>query len=104
MKHSAYTLHDVKAGTYSPPFYQPNDALAKRLLADLVADLGTTPGRHPADFRMYKIGTFEDSSGVLQCFDALEHVADAISFVRIEFELFKDVPQETLRPSNGKAL
>lgn len=75
----AYTLHDSKALTYSPPFFQHNDALAIRMLTDLVADTNTAPGRHPADFRMYCVGTYDDLTGSFTPHNIIEHVMDAIS-------------------------
>lgn len=77
----AYTLHDVKALTYSPPFYQTNHALAVRMCKDLVADINTTVGRHPADYKLYCVGTFDDATGKLEPLNIIEHVTDIISLV-----------------------
>lgn len=77
----AYTLHDVKALTYSPPFFTSNDGVAKRMVADLVQDTNTTVGRHPADFRLYKAGTFDEGNGVLTPLSILEHVVDCVALV-----------------------
>lgn len=77
----AYTLHDVKACTYSPPFFMANDALAKRALSDLVQDSNTQPGRHPSDFKLYKVGYFDDQKGQVIPIDVIEHIVDAISLV-----------------------
>lgn len=76
----AYTLHDVKALNYSPPFYQPNDNLAKRAVSDLVNDANTTPGRHPSDFKVYCVGTFDDATGKFTPLDIAEHIVDCIAF------------------------
>lgn len=75
----AYTLHDSKALTYSPPFFQHNDALAIRMLTDLVADTNTAPGRHPGDFRMYCVGFYDDLTGIFTPVNVIEHVMDAVS-------------------------
>lgn len=77
----AYTLHDVKSLTYSPPFFQPNNAMAVRMVQDLVADPGTTPGRHPSDFKLYCIGSYDDGNGMLQPLPIIEHVVDAVALV-----------------------
>lgn len=77
----AYSLHDVKALNYSPPFFQHNNGLATRMLQDLVNDQGTSVGRHPADFKLYCVGVFDDSNGSFQPFPAIEHVMDAIALV-----------------------
>lgn len=77
----AFTLHDTKALNYSPPFFQPNDAMAVRMLMDLVADLNTSVGRHPSDYRLYCVGTYDDAKGLLEAFPIPEHIKDAISCV-----------------------
>lgn len=77
----AYTLHDVKAVSYSPPFFCANDAIAKRMLADLVSDKNTMPGRHPSDFKLYAVGTFDEGNAVITPFDVAMHIVDAISLV-----------------------
>lgn len=77
----AYTLHDVKALTYSPPFFTSNDQVAKRMVSDLVNDNNTMVGRHPSDYKLYKIGTFDEGNGAMQPFAIPEHVLDCISLV-----------------------
>lgn len=77
----AYTLHDVKALTYSPPFFQSNNALAIRMLDDLVNDKNTSVGRHPSDFKLYCVGSYDDSNGALTPLNIIEHVCDAIALV-----------------------
>lgn len=80
MIYKAYTIHDRKALTYSPPFFQLQDGQAVRMLQDLVGDTGTQIGRHPADFVLYRIGTYDDSNGGMSA-TVLEHVVDAIALV-----------------------
>lgn len=84
----AYTLHDTKALTYSPPFFVNNDALAIRMLTDLVNDPNTSPGRHPADFRMYCVGSYDDQNGKLLSLDIPNHVMDAVSLVQRQADFF----------------
>lgn len=77
----AYTLHDVKAVTYSPPFFTTNDQVARRMVSDLVNDPSTSVARHPADYRLYKAGTFDEGNGVLTPLSILEHVVDCVALV-----------------------
>lgn len=86
----AYTLHDVKALNYSPPFFQHNDGLAIRMLSDLVADMNTSVGRHPADFKLYCVGSYDDTNGRLIPLNIIEHVMDAISCVPPQRDLFNN--------------
>lgn len=75
----AYTLHDVKALSYSPPFFTTNDMVARRMVSDLVNDKNTSVGRHPADYKLYKIGTFDEGNAVMTPLSIPEHVVDCVS-------------------------
>lgn len=85
----AYTLHDVKALTYSPPFFQATDGQATRAVQDLVTDMSTTVGRHPSDFKLYCIGTYDDATGALQGLAPMVHVIDAVALVPKQPDMFK---------------
>lgn len=91
----AYSLHDVKALTYSPPFFQHNNALATRMLDDLVQDNNTSVGRHPADYKLYCVGTYDDAKGLLTPITPMEHVMDAVALVQLKANpLFGDQRKE----------
>lgn len=78
---NAYSLYDVKALTYSPPFYCAAHGQAVRMVMDLAGDNNTMVGRHPADFTLFCVGRFNDQSGELVANDVREHVADVLSLV-----------------------
>lgn len=81
-KLNAYTLHDVKALIYNPPFFTNNDALAKRMCSELVADPNTTIGRHPSDFKLYRLGVYDQSNGTFDLLPIMEHVVDCVALVQ----------------------
>lgn len=87
MINNAYSLFDTKSLLFSPPFYQPVDGAAVRLLADLVNDPNTTVGRHPADFVLYQLGTFDDQKGTLSPLEIKRHVIDAVALVTVSRQL-----------------
>lgn len=64
-----YTIFDDKAKIYNKPFYMHNDAVALRALTDLADDPNTDVHKHPEDFVLFKLGTFDDVSGK---FDLIE--------------------------------
>lgn len=66
MMQNAYSLFDKKVEAYGNPFFMPNDAAAVRSVGDAAADRSTTLARHPADFSLYSIGSFDDSTGRLE--------------------------------------
>lgn len=79
----AYSLHDMKALQYHPPFFQSTDASAVRALRDLVNDMNTTVGRHPSDFKLYCVGTYDDETGRFEPVYPMMHVMDAVSLVPV---------------------
>lgn len=66
MKVKVFSIRDDKAAAYMPPFYFQNDGQALRAFMDLVKDPNSNCHRHPGDFRLYRLGYFEDESGKLE--------------------------------------
>lgn len=75
---NAYTLYDCKALTYSPPFYATAHGSAVRMVMDLAADPNTSVGRHPADYTLFCVGMWNDSTGNLLPNDVREHISDVL--------------------------
>lgn len=78
---SAYTLHDVKALQYNPPFFAINDAIARRMVGELATDLNTSVGRHPSDFKLYKLGSYDDAKAEFHLLPIMEHVVDIVALI-----------------------
>jgi len=76
----AYTIFDTKGLTYSNPFYAPTDGAAVRIVQDAANDLNTQLGRHPADFVVYNVGTYDDQNGIFQATERV-HVIDVVALV-----------------------
>jgi len=59
-------IFDVAAGVYSRPFFCGSKGLAVRMFQDEVGrDAADNPMfKHPQDFRLFYLGTFDDNSGV----------------------------------------
>lgn len=77
---NVYTLYDVKSETYGLPYFAVNDAIAMRTCYDgcLMAD--STVSRHPEDFTIYRLGYYDDSTGVITCSQRV-HVVDVVSLI-----------------------
>ncbi len=65
MKQKIFTVLDSKAMAYLPPFFLPNEAVAKRIFGDMVTDITHQFGKHPEDFSMYYLGEFDDQSSII---------------------------------------
>jgi len=65
MKLNVYSVLDTKTGIFCRPFFMPNDAAALRDLQFAAADLSTDVGRYPSDFNLFRIGSFQDVTGLI---------------------------------------
>lgn len=66
MKLGVYALKDVKVGFWKP-FTQPNDAVAQREFDNLVnASNDSFIVQNYEDLELYKLGEFDDETGVLK--------------------------------------
>lgn len=76
-----FAVRDVKADAFGNPFVAQHVGIAVRSLTDAVNDpnLATDIARHPADFVMYELGTFDESSGQIVPVEIPTQVATAIS-------------------------
>ncbi|QCQ84590.1 nonstructural protein [Blackfly microvirus SF02] len=74
-------MFDRKALIFHTPFFAVTDGAAVRSFADLVNDPNSTVSRHPTDYVLYRVGVFDDASGMLHGADPVNHIIDAISLV-----------------------
>lgn len=84
----AYSIYDRKALVYHPPFYYPTDGAAVRAFSDVTHDTSTQMGRHPGDFALYCVGTYNDTKGELAALSPLRHVVDAVALLQKQPDLF----------------
>lgn len=95
----AYSIFDTKALQYHPPFYSSTDGAAVRSLSDLANDPNTNIGRHPADYVLYCVGTWDDNKGDFAPVSPLMHVMDAVALVKLTPEL--PIEQVAVQRPNG---
>lgn len=65
MIYQVLSIRDSKADIFYPPQFKATTNEAKRDFHALVNDPGTMPGKYPADFSLFSIGTYDASSGTL---------------------------------------
>lgn len=98
----AYTIYDNKALQYHAPFFASTDGSAVRSLSDMVSDPNTTIGRHPGDYVLYCIGSYDDQIGAMLPISPLRHVIDAVALVKLQPSLFQDATPVPSRMANGQ--
>lgn len=69
MKINAYVIFDAPAQIYNKPFYFLNDQIAERAMGDLINDASTDIANHPADFTLWNIGTYDDTTAQFESND-----------------------------------
>jgi hypothetical protein len=65
MKIKIYSVYDAVAKVWNQPFYQMNDQVAQRTIANCVNTQGHNYNMNPEDFSLYFIGEFNDQDGII---------------------------------------
>lgn len=61
-----FAVYDLKAKHFWPPYVSVTAATGIREFGDLVASERTPLGKHPEDYVLYQVGTFDDVQGVVE--------------------------------------
>lgn len=81
MKLLIFTVYDIKAAAYLPPFYLNTSGQALRSFIDTVNDPAHHFNKHPEDYLLYKLGTFDDGDAGFIVLDVPELLAKAIECI-----------------------
>lgn len=63
MNLKVYSVFDSKAEAYLPPFFVPKRAQAIRMFTSAAQDASHVFCKHAADYTLFEIGDFDDSTG-----------------------------------------
>lgn len=77
-----FAVLDTKAGAFMSPFCVPATGVAIRSFADAVNQSGHEFGKHPEDYRLGQIGTYDENSGVVVAVHPIEWLGFGTDFVR----------------------
>lgn len=75
-----YSVFDSKAKAFMQPWYAANQFVALRHFVSAVNDPATVFYKHPSDFVLYRLGSFNDETGVLWASDQLLNLGLAATF------------------------
>ncbi len=97
MKHKLFSIFDVKAQAYLPPFCLPERGMAIRVFGDCVNSSDHQFGKHPGDYTLFELGSFDDSVCVVSCspsamkvVNGLEVVVQDVAGSQVELELVSE--------------
>ena len=79
-----YSIFDNKADSFSPPFVAVSHGVATRMFSELANDGQSQVSKHPADFKLVCIGTFDEQTGDIGSADLRESLGFASDYVRKE--------------------
>lgn len=66
MKVGIYAVYDQASGIYDGPVPQKTDNAAMRGFLDLAHNDQSVISKHPSDFSLWRIGTYDDSTGEIE--------------------------------------
>lgn len=75
-----YSIRDDKTGAYNTPFFAENDIYCQRIVGMMVADKRTQLNHYPADFTLYRIGDFDNKTGLIISHEPM-HICNCIQLV-----------------------
>jgi len=63
MLHHVFSVYDEKAEAYLPVFQLPTSPMATRIFGECVNSREHQFGKHPGDYTLFVVGTFDDETG-----------------------------------------
>jgi hypothetical protein len=75
-----FTVFDSKAETYMPPFFVPSKGLAIRAFEDCVNSEDHHFGKHPSDYTLFELGSFDTDTGLFKTPDR-NPVGNGVEFI-----------------------
>lgn len=76
-----YSIYDEKVEAYGQPFFAPTNPAAIRMFTDLTMDHNSSVSRHPQDYTLYQLGTYDDSTGKLESFENAVNLGRANEYI-----------------------
>lgn len=89
MKLNAYTIFDTASGVYMRPFFAAADGEALRGFKDIATDATHQVGKHPEDYTLFRLGSFNDTTAALQG-EAPEKLMTGLEAVSIDRQVNRD--------------
>ena len=62
MKQLMFVIYDSKANAYLQPWFLTTEPMAIRAFTDLANDSDSNVSRHPEDYTLFNIGSFDDNT------------------------------------------
>jgi len=104
MKLEIFAVYDIKARAYLPPFFLPRKEMAARIFGECINSKEHQFGRHPADYTLFHLGTFDDENAELSCPHAPHSMGAGVEYLEakvVSEDLFATDAPHHLNTSAG---
>lgn len=75
-------VFDIKAKAYMQPWFAGNVGSAMRAFGDEVSKEGSPLGRHPEDYQLFELGSYDDSTGLIIGASPCKLLCTALDYVK----------------------
>jgi len=83
MLHTMIAVKDAKIGSFARPVAVVNEATGVRAFADAVNDASTEYHKHPEDYTIWSLGTYDDQTGVFNNLVVPVQLANAVALLKL---------------------
>ncbi len=97
MKINIYGIYDTASGLYRFPMFIGSDGEALRSFADTSVNAESDIGKHPEDYTLFRLGTFNDVTGKIMG-ENPESISSALACVASSRQISHDLRPD---PLNG---
>lgn len=83
MQIKVFSIFDEKGKCFGVPFFVEHNGVALRMFSDLVQDTRFNINKHPSDYKLYCLATFDNVVGSFDSLDIPEFLANASDFASV---------------------
>lgn len=81
MRLCIFSVHDQAAGVFMQPFHAVASGIAVRGFADAINDPQHDFSKHPGDYTLFELGTFDQETGQYTIHEAAKNLGNGLTFL-----------------------
>lgn len=82
MEKNLYSILDTKSQLYSPPFVAQNDAIAIRMVMDILRSPDNNLSRYPEDHQLMVVGFWDEINGEIMGVEKQPKLVDPVTKIK----------------------
>lgn len=101
MKLLAFVVRDEKSEAFAHPFFTSANGLAVRMFGDWCTDANTPLGKHPEDYTLFRVGSWDDEQARFENEVAPVLISHGSEFNKTDGDLHRLVRQKGVARGQG---